>query len=121
MTPPSAVRDIRVLRLGPAHYGQLSVVSTENSGGGLPYFGVFSDEQIRTVYLDMRQRETDETPLWILEFAVPGNTAVHKKLASELDQGQPKDESQQGDETGQGDETEQGHETEQGDEAEQGG
>ena len=96
------------------------MVSTESSGGGLPYFGVFANEQIRTVYLDMRQTEDDETPLWTVEFAVPGNTAVQKKLASELEeeqkaeQGQPEeegqaeegiqpwDEIQLGDEAGQG-------------------
>ena len=53
-------------------YG-LSVISTENSGGGLPFFGVFSHEQIYTVYLDMRQVEADQDPSWTLEFAViPG-------------------------------------------------
>lgn len=59
----------------PAHkplqtaYG-LSIISTENSGGGLPFFGVFSHEQIYTVYLDMRHVEEDKDPSWTLEFAV---------------------------------------------------
>ena len=50
-------------------YG-LNIISTENSGGGLPFFGVFSHEQIYTVYLDMRQVEMDQDPSWTLEFAV---------------------------------------------------
>ena len=50
-------------------YG-VTVISTENSGGGLPYVGVFSNEQIYTVYLDMRESESDAIPSWILEFAL---------------------------------------------------
>jgi hypothetical protein len=50
-------------------YG-VTVISTENSGGGLPYVGVFSNEQIYTVYLDVRETESDSTPSWILEFAL---------------------------------------------------
>ena len=56
-------------------YG-LNIISTENSGGGLPFFGVFSHEQIYTVYLDMRQVEMDQDPSWTLEFAViPGSAS----------------------------------------------
>jgi len=51
-------------------YG-ITIISTENSGGGLPPFGVFSREQVYTVYLDMRQTQADSTPSWTLEFAVP--------------------------------------------------
>ncbi len=50
-------------------YG-ITVISTENSGGGLPDFGVFSHEQVYTVYLDMRETETDPVNSWTLEFAV---------------------------------------------------
>jgi hypothetical protein len=53
-------------------YG-LTVISTENSGGGLPYYGVFSQEQVYTVYLDMRRDEADTAPSWTLEFAVIEN------------------------------------------------
>ncbi len=55
-------------------YG-ITVISTENSGGGLPDFGVFSHEQVYTVYLDMREVETDQNPSWTLEFAVVQGTA----------------------------------------------
>ena len=48
----------------------IAVISTENSGGGLPFVGVFSNEQIYTVYLDMREKESDPTPSWTLEFAL---------------------------------------------------
>jgi hypothetical protein len=50
-------------------YG-INIISTEDSGGGLPFFGVFSHEQIYTVYLDMRIVEADQDPSWTLEFAV---------------------------------------------------
>ncbi len=50
-------------------YG-ISILSTENSGGGLPSFGVFSGEQIYTVYLDMRETEFDPPQNWTLEFAI---------------------------------------------------
>ncbi len=57
-------------------YG-VTVISTENSGGGLPYVGVFSNEQIYTVYLDMREKASDTTPSWILEFALfPGSSGT---------------------------------------------
>ncbi len=61
-------------------YG-VSVMSTESSGGGLPSFGLFSDHHIYTVYVDVRDIETDSDPSWTLEVAVaqepavPGNTA----------------------------------------------
>jgi hypothetical protein len=56
-------------------------VSTEGSGGGLPFFGVFSHEQIYTVYLDMRRTETDSAPSWTLEFAVSQETAAQANAA----------------------------------------
>jgi hypothetical protein len=61
-------------------YG-LNIVSTEGSGGGLPFFGVFSHEQIYTVYLDMRRTETDSAPSWTLEFAVSQETAAQANAA----------------------------------------
>ena len=53
-------------------YG-ISIISTEDSGGGLPDFGVFEHAQIHTVFLDMRETEIDTAPSWTLEIAVlPG-------------------------------------------------
>ena len=50
-------------------YG-ITILSTETSGGGLPQFGVFSNEQIYTVYLDMKRTATDPAPSWTFEYAV---------------------------------------------------
>jgi TonB-like protein len=51
-------------------YG-LTIVSTESSGGGLPNFGVFSEETKYTVYLDMKTAANDAAQSWTLEFGVP--------------------------------------------------
>jgi len=66
---------VQVRRPLQTHYG-LRIISTEKSGGGLPSYGVFSDEQVYTVYLDMRQTETDVVPNWTLEFGVARDTFV---------------------------------------------
>jgi len=63
-------------------YG-LSIISTENSGGGLPFFGVFSHEQIYTVYLDMREDEAEKDPSWTLEFAVIPDPAAPAGAAAD--------------------------------------
>ncbi len=81
----NSVPDSRIPHPLQTRYG-LIVVSTENSGGGLPYFGVFSNAQINTVYLDMRQTETDTAPFWTLEFVVPRGTAIQANPAKELDE-----------------------------------
>ncbi len=56
-------------------YG-VSVISTESSGGGLPSFGLFANHDIYTVYVDMREVETDSDPSWILEVAMPQEPAT---------------------------------------------
>ncbi len=81
----NSLPDSRIPRPRQTRYG-LFVVSTENSGGGLPYFGVFSNAQINTVYLDMRQTETDTAPFWTLEFVVPRGIAIQANPAKELDE-----------------------------------
>jgi hypothetical protein len=53
-----------------ASYG-MTISSTASSGGGLGDFGVFSNEKIYTVYLDMRRTEDDPAPAWTLECGVP--------------------------------------------------
>lgn len=67
----------------------VTVVATENSGGGLPYFGVFSQKQVYTVYLDMRETETENTPSWTLEFAVQEQRSADAgtKTAAQKQQG----------------------------------
>ena len=84
-TSVNSVPDSRIPHPLQTRYG-LYVVSTENSGGGLPSFGVFLNAQIITVYLDMRQKETDAAPFWTLEFAVPRGTAIQANPAGELDE-----------------------------------
>jgi TonB family protein len=50
-------------------YG-ITILASGGSGGGLPDFGVFGNEPVQTVYLDMR-RTIFDTPLsWTAEYAV---------------------------------------------------
>jgi hypothetical protein len=56
-------------------YG-VTVVTTESSGGGLPDFGVFADEQVHTVFVDMRQEVDDPAPAWTAAYGVPEGTHV---------------------------------------------
>jgi hypothetical protein len=65
-------------------YG-IMVVSTEHSGGGLPRFGVFSNEQIYTVFIDMRRTINDVAPSWTLEYAVLKGPATQTNSAAAPD------------------------------------
>ncbi|MFB3906310.1 MAG: hypothetical protein ACE15E_22935 [Acidobacteriota bacterium] len=64
-------------------YG-VSVVSTESSGGGLPSFGLFSNHDIYTVYIDMRETETDSDPPWTLEVAVAQDPGLPANAAKDI-------------------------------------
>lgn len=48
----------------------MTIVSTAGSGGGLPDFGVFRNEKVYTVYLDMRSSDDDPAPAWTLQYSV---------------------------------------------------
>ncbi len=48
----------------------MTIVSTSHSGGGLPDLGVFQDEKVYTVYLDMRANDADPAPTWTMQYAV---------------------------------------------------
>ncbi len=48
----------------------MNIVSTASSGGGLPDFGVFHNEKVYTVFVDMRATDEDHAPSWILQYAV---------------------------------------------------
>ena len=48
----------------------MNIVSTASSGGGLPDLGVFQNEKVYTVYLDMRANDEDPTPSWTLQYSV---------------------------------------------------
>jgi hypothetical protein len=64
-------------------YG-ITILASGASGGGLPDFGVFSNEQVHTVYLDMR-RTIDEEPInWTVEFGVkqPEATNATERVAT---------------------------------------
>ena len=68
-------------------YGVFAL-STETSGGGLPTFGVFENQQVYTVFLDMKEGETDSAPTWIIEYGVPAATAhVSLRDSEESEQG----------------------------------
>jgi hypothetical protein len=54
---------------GQTSYG-MTIVSTASSGGGLPDIGVFQNEKVYTVYLDMRANDEDNAPSWTLQYAV---------------------------------------------------
>ncbi len=47
-----------------------TIVSTGSSGGGLPDLGVFRNEKVYTVYVDMRANDEDPSPSWTLQYAL---------------------------------------------------
>lgn len=72
---------VKTLRPPQTSY-EMTVVSTGRAGGGLPDLGVFHNEQVYTVYLDMRINQDDPTPSWTLQYAllpqVPSDPVDHK-------------------------------------------
>lgn len=64
-------------------YG-IMILASGRSGGGLPDFGVFSNEQVHTVYLDMRRTILDTPISWTVEFGVPPKptTAQSERVAA---------------------------------------
>jgi len=54
----------------------MTITSTASSGGGLPDFGIFQNEKVYTVYLDMRANDEDRNPTWTLQYAVLQPQAV---------------------------------------------
>ena len=59
----------RVTARRQTSYG-MTITSTASSGGGLPDVGVFHNEKVYTVYLDMRINDEDAAPSWTLQYAV---------------------------------------------------
>jgi hypothetical protein len=68
-------------------YG-LTIVATGSSGGGLADFGVFFDEQVYTVYIDMRRTTGDPAPSWVLQYAVLHKAAAQAGAAGQSGQNQ---------------------------------
>jgi len=50
-------------------YG-ITITSTANSGGGLPNLGVFSNEPVYTVYMDMLHPNGTPAPSWTMQYAL---------------------------------------------------
>jgi|KBSMisStandDraft_5_1062788.scaffolds.fasta_scaffold22512_3 hypothetical protein len=50
-------------------YG-ITILASGGSGGGLPDFGVFGNEQVHTAYLDMRRTIQDDPVTWTVEFGM---------------------------------------------------
>jgi len=48
----------------------ITILASGGSGGGLPDVGVFTNEQVHTVYLDMRRTILDEPVSWTVSFGV---------------------------------------------------
>jgi hypothetical protein len=48
----------------------MTVTSTASSGRGLPDFGVFQNQKVFTVYLEMRASDDDTAPSWTLQSAL---------------------------------------------------
>ena len=46
------------------------IESTASSGGGLPDLGIFENEKVYTVFLDMKASDEDPAPSWILQYSV---------------------------------------------------
>jgi hypothetical protein len=59
----------------PSSYN-MTITSTASSGGGLQDFGVFENQKVYTVYLDMRSSDEDTAPSWTLQYAVEQPSAA---------------------------------------------
>ena len=70
-------------------YG-ITILSSGGSGGGLRDFGVFGNEQVQTVYLDMRRTKSDRPISWTVQYAVgqkeivPINGVVNISIKQEV-------------------------------------
>jgi hypothetical protein len=59
-------------------YG-MTIVSTASSGGGLADFGVFSNEKVYTVFMDMRETGEEHVAAWTLQYAAVSSAEDHVK------------------------------------------
>lgn len=57
------------VKLPPQTAYGMTISSTAESGGGLPDLGVFANEKVYTVFLDMRDTSSDHNPSWTLQYA----------------------------------------------------
>ena len=77
--------------IAPRHQGSynMTITSTASSGGGLQDFGVFENEKVYTVYLDMRSSDEDSAPSWTLQYAVQQPSASDMAGGARRIQGTP--------------------------------
>ena len=77
--------------VAPRHPGSynMTITSTASSGGGLQDFGVFENEKVYTVYLDMRSSDEDSAPSWTLQYAVQQPSAADIAGGARRIQGTP--------------------------------
>jgi TonB family protein len=82
-TPNSSAQSKSVPPPLQTSYG-ITILASGGSGGGLPDFGVFANEQVHTAYLDMRRTIQDEPISWTVEFGVkqPEATAASERVAT---------------------------------------
>jgi hypothetical protein len=57
----------------------MTIVSTASSGGGLADFGVFSNEKVYTVFMDMRETGEEHVAAWTLQYAAVSSAEDHVK------------------------------------------
>jgi len=58
-----------IIRRGQTSYS-MTITSTASSGGGLSDYGVFHNQKVYTVYLDMRSGDEDAAMSWTLQYAL---------------------------------------------------
>ena len=60
------------------------ILASGRNGGGLPDFGVFSNELVHTVYLDMRRTVLEKPISWTAEFGLPQKpvTPANERVAA---------------------------------------
>lgn len=68
-------------------YG-MTIVASGASGGGLPDFGVFFNEKVYTVYIDMRRATDDPAPSCTLQYALLHGAAAQAAAGSRSGQNQ---------------------------------
>jgi hypothetical protein len=80
-TAGNPASNVRTSPLLETSYG-ITVLSA-GAGGGLPNFGVFSNEQVYTAFIDMKRNTSDQAPSWTVEYAllqgIPGQTSGASK------------------------------------------
>src|SRR5260370_39926254 len=66
----------------------MKIVCIACRGGGLPELGIFHNEKVYTVYLDMKADDEDPAPSWILQYAVQQPTSSPGGISTRI-QGTP--------------------------------